>query len=65
MLVGPEDGSAAVLVITEDTPDEARLAVLDMDVTAPDVRGRELVWDAAAGAWRPSEALPAEPNEAT
>jgi hypothetical protein len=34
LLVGPGDGEAATLVITSDTLDEARLAVLDLDVTA-------------------------------
>ena len=63
--IGLKRGASATVVVTLDTPDEARLALLDLDVTAPDVRGRELVWDEAAGAWRPSEALPAEPNEAT
>lgn len=54
LLVGPDDDAAATLVITSDTPDEARLAVLDLDVTAEDVRGRLLRWDAKAGTWRPS-----------
>lgn len=49
VLVGPEDGAAATMVISEDTPDEARLAMLDLDVTAPDLRGKELHWDRAAG----------------
>lgn len=53
---------AATVVITEDLPDEARLALLDLDVTAPELRGRELVWDSAAGEWRPSEGLSAEPG---
>jgi len=53
LLVGPDDGAAATLVITSDTPDEARLAVLDLDVTAEDVRGRFLQWDSETGTWRP------------
>jgi hypothetical protein len=52
--VGPGDGAAATLVITSDTPDEARLAVLDLDITAENVRGQLLQWDAAAETWRPS-----------
>lgn len=60
VLVGPEDGAAATIVISEDTPDEARLAVLDLDVTAPDLRGKELHWDRAAGKWRPPRELPGE-----
>jgi hypothetical protein len=56
VLVGPEDGSAAILVITSDTPDEARLALLDLDVTAEEVRGKTLRWDSEAMAWRPDSA---------
>ena len=62
--IGTRDGSAATIVVTDDTPDEARLALLDLDVTAPELRGKELSWDAAAGQWRPSEALPAKPDKA-
>jgi len=54
LLVGLGDGAAATLVITSDTPDEARLAVLDLDVTAEDVRGQLLRWDAEAEARRPT-----------
>jgi hypothetical protein len=54
LLVGPGNGAAATLVMTSDTPDEARLAVLDLDVTAEDVRGQLLRWDAEAQTWRPS-----------
>jgi hypothetical protein len=54
-LIGPDDGSAAIIVVTEDTPDEARLALLDLDVTAPELRGKELYWDPATGMWRPFE----------
>jgi len=52
LLVGAED-AAATLVITSDTPDEARLAVLDLDVTAEDVRGQYLRWDSETETWRP------------
>ena len=55
-LVGPEDGSAATLVVTSKTPDEARLAVLDLDVTAEEVRGKVLRWDDDAMAWRAKSA---------
>ena len=54
LLVGPGDGAAATFVITSGTPDEPRLAVLDQDVTAEDVRGQLLRWDAEAETWRPS-----------
>jgi hypothetical protein len=51
-LIGIE-GATAMLIVTEDLPDEARLAVLDLDVTAEDVRGKTLRWDNEAMAWRP------------
>jgi hypothetical protein len=53
LLVGPDEGAAAILVITGDTPDEARLAVLDLDVTAEDVRGQYPRRDREAYKWRP------------
>lgn len=62
VLVGPEDG-AATIVMSEDTPEEARLALLDLDVTAPDLRGKELHWDRTTGEWRPSrEEKPPAPH---
>lgn len=57
--LGIDSGAAATVVVTEDLPDEARLALLDLDVTAPELRGKVLRWDAATAVWRPSEALPA------
>jgi hypothetical protein len=55
LLVGPEDGSAATLVITSKTPDEARLALLDLDVTAEELRGKTLRWDEKTMTWRPDD----------
>lgn len=55
LLVGPDDGKAATLIITSDTPDEARLAVLDLDITAEDVRGQHLRWDPEVESWRPND----------
>jgi hypothetical protein len=52
-LIGADNGAAATLVITSDTPDEARLALLDLDVTADDLRGRNLRWDSQTNTWRP------------
>jgi hypothetical protein len=43
--IGVDDSSAATIAITEDTPDEARLALLDLDVTDDAVRGKVLRWD--------------------
>lgn len=47
--------SRALVVVTDDLPDEARLALLDLDVTAPELRGKLLRWDEAAGEWRPPQ----------
>lgn len=53
LLVGTGGDAAATLVITSNTPDEARLALLDLDVTAEDLRGKRLSWDAETGRWQP------------
>jgi hypothetical protein len=53
--IGVRNGSAATIAITADTPDEARLALLDLDVTADAVRGKLLRWDSSASAWRPAD----------
>ena len=50
--IGVNDGSAATIAITADTPDEARLALLDLDVTADAVHGKLLRWDSSVSAWR-------------
>jgi hypothetical protein len=52
IVVGTEDDAAATLVITSNLPDEARLALLDLDVTAEEVRGKILRWDSDAKVWR-------------
>jgi hypothetical protein len=49
-----ERKAAAKILITADLPDEARLALLDLDVTTDELRGKLLWWDAAVGTWRPS-----------
>jgi hypothetical protein len=51
--IGTGDDRAAVIVVTEDLPDEARLALLDLDVTADEVRGNVLHWNTALSAWLP------------
>jgi hypothetical protein len=53
--IGVDDGSAATIAITADMPDEARLALLDLDVTSDAVRGKVLRWDSSASAWRPDD----------
>jgi hypothetical protein len=52
--IGPERSDiACTLVITSDLSDEARLALLDLDVTAERLRGKLLHWDDGAIAWVP------------
>ncbi|MDE1675188.1 hypothetical protein [Nocardia gipuzkoensis] len=46
------DGCAALLV-TDDLPDEARLAVLDLDLAEDSVRGKVLGWDPEQARWIP------------
>jgi hypothetical protein len=53
-IVGTDD-EETMIVVTEDTPDEARLALLDLDVTAEQLWGKTLRWDAPAGAWVPDD----------
>jgi len=49
LVVGTGDDAAA-LVVTGDLPDEAKLAMLDVDVTSEVLR-----WDQNAIAWRPDD----------
>ena len=51
--IGLVGDAAATIVVTDDLPDEARLALLDLDVTADELRGKVLRWDSSASAWRP------------
>jgi hypothetical protein len=53
--IGVDGGSAATIAITADTPDEARLALLDLDVTTDEVRGKLLRWDSDKSTWRPAD----------
>ena len=53
--IGLGKGASAIIVVTEDLPDEARLALLDLDVTAKDVRGKLLRWDPEEAVWCPTE----------
>jgi hypothetical protein len=50
--ISAEGDATATIVITASTPDEARLALLDLDVTAEAVRGKLVRWDGQAMAWR-------------
>ena len=49
--IGVDNGEAATIVVTGDLPDEARLALLDLDVTSEELRGKLLCWDSATSAW--------------
>jgi hypothetical protein len=51
--VGTHSKFSATVIVTEGLPDEARLALLDLDVTDEALRGKTLRWDATAGAWVP------------
>jgi hypothetical protein len=53
--LGTDSDEAATIAVTADTPDEARLALLDLDVTADELRGKLLRWDGSASAWRPDD----------
>ncbi len=53
--IGLPDEETATIAITADTPDEARLALLDLDVTADELHGKVLRWDSSASAWRPDD----------
>lgn len=53
--IGLDGDAAAKIVVTADIPDEARLALLDLDVTADELRGKLLRWDDSALAWRPAD----------
>lgn len=64
-LIGLDGGATAIIVVTDDTPDEARLALLDLDVTAPELRGKYLSWSKGAGAWLAVGEPPAKLDEAT
>jgi hypothetical protein len=53
--IGMDGDAAAKIIVTADMPDEARLALLDLDVTDDAVRGKVLRWDSSASAWRPDD----------
>jgi hypothetical protein len=53
LVVGTGDDAAAAFVLTGDLSDEAKLAMLDVDVASDELRGKILRWDEKAMAWRP------------
>ncbi|WP_378739147.1 hypothetical protein [Nocardia brasiliensis] len=48
-----EDGRGAAILVTADLPDEARLALLDLNPADPALRGRILGWDNDLRQWVP------------
>ena len=54
--ISARDEATATVVITMDTPDAAWLALPEVDVTAPEVRGKRLRWDNDAMVWRTDNA---------
>jgi hypothetical protein len=57
-LLVQEDDSLTVLEISEDLPDDARWALLDLDIKAPAVRGHRLRWNAYTETWEPTVSEP-------
>ena len=49
------DGSAVVVILESELPDEARLALLDLDIKDPSFQGKSLGWDTESESWRPIE----------
>jgi hypothetical protein len=49
--------ATATIALTASSPDEARLALLDLDVTVEELRGKVLRWDCDAMAWRAEEPI--------
>ncbi|WP_280249215.1 hypothetical protein [Nocardia abscessus] len=47
---------AAAILVTADLPDEARLALLDLDPTEPGLHGKVLGWDTERRQWVTVEA---------
>ncbi|MGY1946333.1 hypothetical protein [Nocardia asiatica] len=51
-----ENVDAAAILVTADLPDEARLALLDLDPTEAAMHGKVLGWDAESQQWIPVQA---------
>ncbi|WP_225728779.1 MULTISPECIES: hypothetical protein [unclassified Nocardia] len=47
------DANSAAILVTADLPDEARLALLDLDPTAPSLHGKVLGWNVELQQWAP------------
>jgi hypothetical protein len=55
LVVGTDDDAAAAFLVTADLPDDAKLAMLEVDVTSDELRGKLLRWNDKVMAWRPYE----------
>ncbi|MBF6168704.1 hypothetical protein IU486_28765 [Streptomyces gardneri] len=51
-----ENLNAAAILVTTGLPDEARLALLDLDPTEPALHGKVLEWNLSSQQWVPVEA---------
>ena len=49
----PNGRGATLLELPDELTDEAKLAIIDLDVSADDVRGKRLRWEPASGKWIP------------
>ncbi len=48
-------GGEPMVFLAEGMSEEAWLALVDLDETADDLRGKMLRWDSSAAAWRPAD----------
>ncbi|MFQ6326483.1 hypothetical protein ACLMAL_10135 [Nocardia sp. CWNU-33] len=55
VVLEPENGHSAAILVTADLTDEARLALLDLDLTHESMRGKILTWDENDRRWVPTE----------
>lgn len=53
-LVVRQGTTQTIIVVSRTLTDEARLALIDLDVTADGIRGMTLQWDAESKTWRPA-----------
>ncbi|MFF4098811.1 hypothetical protein [Streptomyces sp. NPDC001903] len=52
----PETATPTVLVLPEEFTEEARLAVIELDVTTEQIRGATLRWNPASATWQVTDA---------
>jgi hypothetical protein len=61
----PDTLGSTTLKLPEQFTEEAKLAIIDLDLSAEEVRGRQLHWDPVTGAWKAEDKAnePDEPDE--